>query len=702
MTARKWGNETFIADAHASVFLNGDKGLDITTLSDGSYIVTWIQQDGFTIEAQKFNAGGQAVGEIFEIGASVTGAGKVDVKLTATDDGGFAAGFTNNANAGDTWYEQYGADGVIVRTTQWDQSSTTLAEITGAIASSGDFIFLAEADAFGDGDLYLQMRKISDGTAANINNSSTFFKLNSDLVAGLQGSVDIAVSDTGTSLAAAWIDNQTSSFRLRIFNVDSNGAQPTITAETGSIDIAGTVSGLDFGPQVVAMANGGFVVAWHDNSGNDTPDASSYSIHAKMYAADGTALSGEITVNSIFAGLQARPDILALKNGGFVVTWDDQSGSDRNIAGQMFDAFGNRVGGQFTVNTHTSGTDYDSRITELADGRIVVVWANQNDGIIRQQIIDPRDGVVDGTGAADTLYGHDALGDIINGGGDADTIYGLSGSDQIYGGDGDDVASGGKGDDTAFGGTGKDDLRGNSGEDALFGEDGEDTLRGGNGDDELSGGAGNDTLIGGSGADVLNGGSGVDTASYVDATSGIFVALDGAFAATGDAAGDTFIGIENLTGSSFVDKLKGNDAANAIDGGLGNDVIDGGGGSDKIAGGRGADKLTGGLGNDSFTYQARNEAGDTITDFSSTGAGNNDSFTFSGAAFGALAAGGLDADQFKSSTASLADSATIRFFFETDTGILRFDEDGMGGSAAIVIATLQAGATMSINDILII
>ncbi len=56
----------------------------------------------------------------------------------------------------------------------------------------------------------------------------------------------------------------------------------------------------------------------------------------------------------------------------------------------------------------------------------------------------------------------------------------------------------------------------------------------------------------------------------------------------------------------------------------------------------------------------------------------------------------------QSSDAATAQSADVRFFFETDTGILRYDEDGQGGKAAMIIATLQPGATMTFDDIFLI
>lgn len=56
--------------------------------------------------------------------------------------------------------------------------------------------------------------------------------------------------------------------------------------------------------------------------------------------------------------------------------------------------------------------------------------------------------------------------------------------------------------------------------------------------------------------------------------------------------------IENLTGSSFADKLFGTDGENLINGGSGSDVIDGLGGNDLIVGGLGDDQIYGGSGID--------------------------------------------------------------------------------------------------------
>ena len=118
------------------------------------------------------------------------------------------------------------------------------------------------------------------------------------------------------------------------------------------------------------------------------------------------------------------------------------------------------------------------------------------------------------------------------------------------------------------------------------------TLIGGGGNDVLTGGSGNDVLVGGGGTDVIDGGLGIDTNSFQGIGLGVTATVDadGAGTAVYGMVNETFVGIENLTGSENDDILTATGAAaNVLRGEGGNDILAGGGGTDVIDGGLGID-----------------------------------------------------------------------------------------------------------------
>ncbi|WP_248737970.1 beta strand repeat-containing protein [Pseudomonas sp. MWU12-2029] len=162
---------------------------------------------------------------------------------------------------------------------------------------------------------------------------------------------------------------------------------------------------------------------------------------------------------------------------------------------------------------------------------------------------------------------------------------------------------------------------GNASDNIITGGTGNDTLHGGGGADQLIGGAGidtvsytespvavsinlktgihsgiaagdtyfgiefvegtdfNDTFIGGSTVMGLIGLKGQDMVSYEQSDSAVTIDLK-TNANTGDAAGDTFTGIEIFQGSAFNDSLYGSATTDIFIGGAGADVIDGREGQD--------------------------------------------------------------------------------------------------------------------------
>ena len=324
----------------------------------------------------------------------------------------------------------------------------------------------------------------------------------------------------------------------------------------------------------------------------------------------------------------------------------------------------------------TGGTDTLDLRTDRRDQRIDLRPEGISDvyGLIGNLVI-ARDVVIENTIAG---FGND----VVIGNSAVNRLEGRAGDDVLEGGAGADILDGGAGNDTAaytdsdtgvtvrlLTGAGRrghaegdslsgiENLTGSAYNDAFGGDTGNNVLNGGPGNDGLWGSAGDDILIGGSGADRFYGGGGQDTADYTDSPAGVTVRLHSLSASGGDAEGDTFESlidvsytdadgaaqteslpdIEHLTGSAHNDILAGDRRDNVLDGAGGNDTLYGGpgggddamlgnAGDDRLFGGQGADRLDGGTGDDTLSggpagdvfVFAPGSGDDTITDFTNS------------------------------------------------------------------------------------
>ena len=64
------------------------------------------------------------------------------------------------------------------------------------------------------------------------------------------------------------------------------------------------------------------------------------SIKAQIYDASGAAIGSGFVVNSQMAGLQSQASVAILADGGFVITWEDDSSGTPTIKAQRYDAGG--------------------------------------------------------------------------------------------------------------------------------------------------------------------------------------------------------------------------------------------------------------------------------------------------------------------------------------------------------------------------
>lgn len=654
----------------------------ITALNDGGWVITWTSLgqdgDGWGIYTQAYNSDGSPRGNETQVNSFTTGA-QEESQTSALSDGGWLITWISDGQDGslDGIYSQaFNSDGtprgVETQVNSFTAGSQQAQQV--AVLSDGGWVITWQSflqDGSGDG-IYQQVYN-ADGTAQGIETQVNSY------TSSVQHAPQVtALSDGGWVVVWVSSGQDGSGFGIysQVYNAD--GSQQGNETRVNTY----TANNQDFA-DVVALPSGGWVVTWVSIG----QDGNSYGVFSQAYNADGTTLGAETQVNTYTTSVQFEQQITVLSDGGWVITWNSyaQDGDASGIFSQRYGADGLPLGSEIQVNTYTTGTQNDPQITALRDGGWVVTWnSTWQDGDdlgIYQQAYNADGSTTDGSFIASTALGAQQLysgsgivtqtgsvastsgtaigaigsveitvsGDVIASNGDAIEMSGaalaltvgssgniLSSSDSglsanayieasiinagvISGGENGIFLGSSTGGSTVLNsgtisgashaiigtqddGSGSSDVIFNSGtlmgdvdlrsgddlfdgragqaSGAVFGGGGEDRLIGGDNDDTLHGENDNDVLRGRKGDDLLSGGEGRD----------------------------------KIRGQNDDDTIEGNQGHDLLFGGRGDDEINGGTGSDTIKGGTGNDLLTGGTGADVFVFRL-SSGFDEITDF---------------------------------------------------------------------------------------
>ena len=155
-----------------------------------------------------------------------------------------------------------------------------------------------------------------------------------------------------------------------------------------------------------------------------------------------------------------------------------------------------------------------------------------------------------------------------------------------------------------------------------------------------------------------------------------------------------FGGGETLQGGGLVDIIRGNGGADRIEGLVAADDLDGGPGDDQVIGGPGADRMKGGPGADKFPYEAPAEGGDLLIDFLPGADGLEFASAFGFARGTVLTAGG----NFIAGPDPRPVEGGPTFLYNTVSGQLRYDNDGVGAREPLDIALLSGAPPLTVID----
>ena len=190
------------------------------------------------------------------------------------------------------------------------------------------------------------------------------------LLFSLTGGNGISVDDSDAATGELQVTLTVNNGTLRLSPAGPLGAEALVNSTT-----ADSQSYAD----LVVAPDGSYAVVWQSYN----QDGGDMGVYVQRFAADGTALGAETLVNTTTANWQQNPAIAMDAGGNFVVVWDSYPGQDGawyGVYGQLFNASGNKVGGEFPVNTTTAS---DQRAPDVAldpGGDFVVVWAGNGVG----------------------------------------------------------------------------------------------------------------------------------------------------------------------------------------------------------------------------------------------------------------------------------------------------------------------------------
>jgi Ca2+-binding RTX toxin-like protein len=327
-----------------------------------------------------------------------------------------------------------------------------------------------------------------------------------------------------------------------------------------------------------------------------------------------------------------------------VVNLHTGQGADGNARGDTYESVENLIGSSFNdtfvasaaANTFTGGGGVD-RVNYVHSTSGVTVNLSNGQGSGGFAAGDKYIGIVNATGSNhnDTFVGNNQ-GNNFQGGDGVDTVSYVNSASGVTVNLKDQWGSGGDASSDSYSSI-----------------------------ENAKGSAHNDTFISGAGANDFDGLGGVNTLSYANSTAGVNVNLATGLASGGHATGDTFVNIQNLTGSAH------------------NDVLTGDGNNNVLMGGTGADQFFGGGGTDTDTVSYQDSTAGLSIDVDNT--------TLGGGRGTGFAKGDVIANDVERILGSNSDDT----FFSTRAGVVL---DGGGGTDTVDFGLATAGVTVNLGD----
>jgi FG-GAP-like repeat len=364
-TPRLWKSLTQVNTSDAPVVAGGTASQvdgQIAPLQDGGYVVVWedasrtYNPGGFAIVGQRYDAAGNKVGGEVQISQFNDGDQRSPA-VTVLANGNIAVAFVDVFGFNGNIYVRIFDPALnLVRDDVIDRGADSTFDPSLTALADGGYVvsYTVPVGNVSPEVTDVVMRKVSaTGLVSG--------ELNIDNQTDRQIMSELATLSNG-NIVAVYQDefNGTVSDTDILYGIFT----PAGTQVAGPANVTGAAGlGLETEPDVAALRDGGFVVVWTD------PDSSVTDIRASILSNAGVAMVSEILVNTTTPGEQNEARVVALADGGFLVSWEDDNAD--LVRAQRFDAAGHKIGAEFTVKNGISPAIVESpQAAVLSDGRI--------------------------------------------------------------------------------------------------------------------------------------------------------------------------------------------------------------------------------------------------------------------------------------------------------------------------------------------
>ncbi|GAB3370892.1 DUF4214 domain-containing protein [Massilia agri] len=332
---------------------------ELATLSTGQFLAVWESRDG-AINAQVRDAAGGAATGVFAITAANDGVTESAPAVAALSDGRAVVAYTSMA---------WGTPRVSYRITDsWGNLGQEVVVGAGGDTGMPDVVALADGGAAIAWRVGGQIHVRTLDAAGNL--------LAGEQVYGKLGTAfSPSLAAVGGSYVVSWGEIGDGNVYAAL-----NGGAPFLASGDGLAATLATAAPL---PSITTLAGGGFVVAW-DSYANSPWGYAASDIFFQMFDAAGNRIGGMTQANVDGGSGRFDAHVTALSDGGFVVTWESQSGDfDGNgVFGRRFGADGAaRDAREFAINEYRQGDQSHVAVTALSSGGFASAWVDtQADG----------------------------------------------------------------------------------------------------------------------------------------------------------------------------------------------------------------------------------------------------------------------------------------------------------------------------------